>query len=296
MATPAPHTQAGADETLQVSTADGATNRLTLFPASSDKAVVLLMPAMGVRASFYRPFAQSLAQAGWHCATADLRGVGESSLRARKGARFGYREMVELDWPANLQRLRERFPGLPVYLFGHSLGGQLNALYAGLQPENVGGLIFVSCGSVYYRGWPFPASLKILAMSQLLRGLSEVVGYLPGDRIGFGGAESKGVMRDWARLARSGQFRPAGASIDYEKAMQAFCNPLLAISFSDDDFAPHNSTRNLLQKLPAAPATHLRLQPAELGLAKAGHYAWVKNNQALVERISSWLDGHSTAI
>ena len=289
MAKTPPDMPAQTCETLEVSAADGTTNRLTIFPASNSTAVVLLMPAMGVRAAFYRPFAQSLAQAGWHSATADLRGIGESGVRVRQGARFGYREMVELDWPANLQRLRQRFPGLPVYLLGHSLGGQLNAMYAGLQPESVAGLIFISCGSVYFRGWGFPASLKILAQSQFLLAISEAVGYLPGDKIGFGGAEAKGVIRDWARLARSGQFKPAGTSVDYEKAMQAFSNPLLAISFSDDDFAPHASTRNLLHKLPAARATHLQLQPTELGLPKGGHFAWVKNNQRVVEHISAWL-------
>lgn len=277
------------EETLEVIAADGVTNRLSVYPAAAGRAVILLMPAMGVRAGFYRPFAQSLAQTGWHTVTADLRGIGESSARVKDGARFGYHEMLELDWPANLQRVRERFPQLPIYLLGHSLGGQLNALYTGLHPQQISGLIFVSCGSVYYRGWAFPASLKILTMSQVLRGISEVVGYLPGKKIGFGGTEAKGVIRDWAHLARTGRFRVAGSKVDYEQTMHSFDKPLLALSFSDDDFAPHGSTRNLLQKLPAAKAIHLHLQPEELGLTRVGHYGWVKDNQAVVARISNWL-------
>ena len=276
-------------ETLEVIAADGVRNRLSLYPAAQARAVILLMPAMGVRAEFYRPFARNLAQAGWHTVTADLRGIGESSARVKEGARFGYREMLEQDWTTNLEAVRQRFPDMPIYLVGHSLGGQLNALYAGLHPEHIAGLIFVSCGSVYFRGWQFPASLKILTMSQIMRGITEVLGYLPGKKIGFGGTEAKGVIRDWAHLARTGQFRVAGSTLDYEQAMQSFGKPLLALSFSDDDFAPHASTRNLLQKLPAAPATHLQLQPSDLGLAAVGHYGWVKHNQALVERISAWL-------
>jgi len=276
-------------ETLEVVAADGVSNRLSAYPAAAGRAVILLMPAMGVRAEFYRPFAQSLALAGWHTVTADLRGIGESSARVKDGAHFGYHEMLELDWPANLQRVRERFAQLPIYLLGHSLGGQLNALYAGLHPQQIDGLIFVSCGSVYYRGWAFPASLKILTMSQVLRGITEVVGYLPGKKIGFGGTEAKGVIRDWAYLARTGRFRVAGSTVDYESSMRAFNKPLLALSFSDDEFAPHGSTRNLLQKLPRATATHQHQLPGELGLSRVGHYGWVKNNQAVVARISSWL-------
>lgn len=276
-------------ETLEVVAADGVRNQLSVFPSAAGQAVILLMPAMGVRAEFYRPFAQCLAQAGWHAVTADLRGIGKSSARVKDGARFGYHEMLELDWTANLQRVRERFPQLPIYLLGHSLGGQLNALYAGLRPQQIAGLIFISCGSVYYRGWPFPASLKILTMSQVVRCITEVVGYLPGKKIGFGGTEAKGVIRDWAHLARTGRFRVAGSTVDYESCMRAFGKPVLAISFSDDDFAPHAATRNLLHKLAHAQATHLTLQPHELGLPAAGHYAWVKANQGVVERISTWL-------
>lgn len=51
-------------ETLELIAADGVSNRLTLSPAAHARAITLLMPAMGVRAEFCRPYAQSLAQAG----------------------------------------------------------------------------------------------------------------------------------------------------------------------------------------------------------------------------------------
>ena len=101
-------------EKLSVISQDGVLNRLTLYRAAQDRAVIVCMPAMGVRASFYRPLAVQLALAGWHVVTADLRGVGESGVRVNSGAQFGYREMLEQDWPANLAVVRERLPGLPV--------------------------------------------------------------------------------------------------------------------------------------------------------------------------------------
>ncbi len=278
---------------LDVTAADGVSNRLSLFAADEGRGVIVLMPAMGVRADFYQPFARQLAEAGWHVVTADLRGVGQSSARVKDGARFGYREMLELDWPANLEQVRRHFPGLPVYLLGHSLGGQLNALYTGLHPEAVAGLIMISCGSVYFRGWRFPASLKILSLTQVARCITEVVGYLPGKQIGFGGTEAKGVIRDWAHLARTGRFRVAGSTVDYESRMRAFSKPVLALSFSDDDFAPQAATENLLQKLPRASVRHLHVQPGELGAKAIGHYGWVKNNQTVVKHITDWLDCQS---
>lgn len=276
-------------EKLSVISQDGVLNRLTLYRAAQDRAVIVCMPAMGVRASFYRPLAVQLALAGWHVVTADLRGVGESGVRVNSGAQFGYREMLEQDWPANLAVVRERLPGLPVFLLGHSLGGQLNALFAAQQPDLVAGLIFSACGSVYFRGWGFPASLKILAQTQLMRGITEVVGYLPGDRIGFGGIESKGVIRDWANVALTGQYRPAGSRFDFEAALKQLEKPVLALSYSDDDFAPAGAARKLLGKMPHAQVTQLELAPQDLGVASIGHNAWVKHNGRLVPRIADWL-------
>ena len=284
-----------AGQTLAVTAADGVSNRLSVFAADKGRAVIVLMPAMGVRADFYQPFARQLAAAGWPVVTADLRGVGQSSARVKDGARFGYREMLELDWPANLEQVRRHFPGLPVYLLGHSLGGQLNALYSALDAEHLAGLIMVSCGSVYYRGWDFPASLKILSLTQVARCITEIIGYLPGKQLGFGGNEAKGVIRDWARLARTGRFRVAGSTVDYESRMRAFSKPVLALSFSDDDFAPPAATENLLQKLPRASVRHVHVQPGELGAKAIGHYGWVKNHQAVVRQIADWLDSQSAA-
>lgn len=277
-------------ERLSVVSQDGVLNRLSVYRAAQDRAVLLCMPAMGVRASFYRPFALKLALAGWHVVTADLRGVGESGVRVKSGADFGYQDMLEQDWRANVAVVRERFPGLPVFLLGHSLGGQLNALYAALEPEAIAGLIFSACGSVYFRGWPFPASLKILAQSQLLRGIAEVMGYLPGDRIGFGGIEARGMIRDWANVALTGHYRPAGATFDYEAAMAKLRVPVLALSYSDDDFAPSGSTRKLLAKLPSAQITHEEITPADMGVEAAGHYGWVRQNERVTERIADWLN------
>ncbi|HVL02676.1 MAG TPA: alpha/beta fold hydrolase [Dongiaceae bacterium] len=276
-------------EMLSVISKDGVLNRLRLYRAAHDRAVVLCMPAMGVRASFYRPLAVQLALAGWHVVTADLRGLGESGVRVKQGARFGYRELLEQDWPANLAGIRERFPGLPVFLLGHSLGGQLNALYAAQNPQSVAGIIFSACGSVYFRGWPFPASLKILGQSQLLRGITEVVGYLPGDKVGFGGTEAKGLIRDWANVALSGRYEPAGSDFDYEAALKRLTLPVLALSYSDDDFAPASATRKLLGKMPQARITHIEWTPADLGAKSIGHNGWVKQNARVVKQIGDWM-------
>ena len=131
------------------------------------------MPAMGVRAAFYEPLALNLGENGINAVTADLRGLGASSVRVGRGTDFGYHDMLALDWPAVVDAVRSRFPRSRIFLLGHSLGGQLNALYASVHPQTVDGLILVASCSVFYRGWPFPGNYGIWLGTQSAMLLAE---------------------------------------------------------------------------------------------------------------------------
>lgn len=66
----------------------------------------------------------------------DLRGHGESDYTGTYSVPQYYYDIYVL-----LTKLREQAPGRPLYLFGHSLGGQLAARCAGLFPELVDALV-----------------------------------------------------------------------------------------------------------------------------------------------------------
>ncbi len=132
---------------------DGIASKITVFaedPAPSAP-VLICMPAMGVAAKFYEPLALPIVQEGWRFVTADLRGNGLCALRVGRGVNFGYHEMITFDWPAVVDKVKTLFPDAPVYLLGHSLGGQLSALYLAASPEAASGLILVAAPSVHYK-------------------------------------------------------------------------------------------------------------------------------------------------
>ena len=155
-------------EKFDVVSLDGIASKITVFRGPSPEApVVLVKPAMSVAARHYTPLAQALAARGWNAATADLRGNGESSVRPGPGLDFGYHELVSLDWPAEVNLIKSIFPQSPRLLMGHSLGGQMSALYMSTHPGEIHGLVTIACPLVYYRGWPFPHNLKVLFMTQV---------------------------------------------------------------------------------------------------------------------------------
>lgn len=273
-------------EEIDIRAPDGAASKITVFTADHlpEAPVLICMPAMGTAARFYEPLAKPIVREGWRFVTADLRGVGLSAVRVKRRVGFGYREMVASDWPAVVHKARELFPGAPVYLLGHSLGGQLSCLYLAENPAAAAGLILVAAPSVHWRGWDAPLNAGVLVGTQLACAVAAVLGYFPGRKFGFGGTEARGVIRDWARQARTGRYEPGGASIDYERLLGELDAPVLAFSFEDDFLSPPRAVGNLLAKMRRARVTHVTLAGDGID-----HFRWVRNPGALVEKIREWL-------
>ncbi len=246
-------------EEIAIVSQDGIASKIIFFaedPAPSAP-VLICMPAMGVAAKFYEPLALPIVQEGWRFVTADLRGNGLCALRVGRGVNFGYHEMITFDWPAVVDKVKTLFPDAPVYLFGHSLGGQLSALYLAASPEAASGLILVAAPSVHFKGWELPLSLGVLAGTQAACGLASLIGYFPGRKIGFGGTEARGVICDWARQARTGRYQPSGSTLDYERLLRELEIPVLAFSFEGDFLSPEKAVDNLLAKMRKARVTRV---------------------------------------
>jgi len=87
---------------------------------------VVMVHGLGEHGERYRTLAEDLATAGWASLTADLPGHGHSP--GRRGHINSYRRML-VDISKMIQTAAERFPGLPIVLLGHSMGGNLAANY-----------------------------------------------------------------------------------------------------------------------------------------------------------------------
>jgi len=279
-------------EKLRIRAEDGAESEAALFVPERGqpaKAVVVCTPAMGVPARFYEPLAQELAERGLGAVIAELRGIASSSVRVRRGVDFGYHELALRDLPAVISVAREVHPEAPVFVLGHSLGGQVSALYASAHPEKVRGLILVAAGSPYFRNWSFPSSLGVLVGSQLMRGISSVLGYYPGRRFGFGGTEAQRLIREWSSFAARGRLQVTDSPHDVEARLREFSRPLLAVSFDDDRFAPRTAVDHLVAKMPRAELTRRHLRPSEVGVPVLNHFQWAKRPAPVAELITEWV-------
>jgi predicted alpha/beta hydrolase len=249
-------------------------------PARADAPLVLVWPAMGVPARFYRPFATALREAGLAVVVADLRGTGASTPRPSRSSRYGYAELVD-DVGAVLADLKPRQDGRRVVLVGHSLGGQACLLHLARSGDSdVDGLALVAVGLPYWRIYPGRRRLAVLAMTQSIHAATALLRVWPG--WGFGGRQARGVIRDWAYTARTGRF-PALAGGDVQAAVAAVRTPVLAVSLERDQYTPAPTLDHLVGKLAAEPVQREHYD------SEADHFQWARSAGPVADRVASFV-------
>ncbi len=153
-------------------------------PEGAPRAVVAICHGVNSHGGQYVWTAEQLAARGFVVYAVDLRGRGKS-----EGERF-YVEDIS-DYVSDVQGMiriaRERDPGLPVYLLGHSAGGVTSCTYALDHQDEIDGLI---CESFAFQ---VPAPGFVLAA---VKGLSHIA-----PRLGVLTLKMKDFTRDPKALA-----------------------------------------------------------------------------------------------
>jgi predicted alpha/beta hydrolase len=245
------------------------------YPDDGAGPLAVILPAMGVPARYYRPFARELGAAGFAVTAVDLRGNGSSTPRPARATRYGYADLAD-DVGAVCDTLESRRAGRPLLLVGHSLGGQVGLIHAATAGRDLAGIALVAVGIPYWRAYPGRRKVGVLGMTQSIGAASAVLGVWPGWR--FGGRQAGRVMTDWARTARSGGYGAADA------ALARLTTPVLAVSVDGDTFVPPRVVDYTAGKLRAAPVERVHFTAADLG-APVDHFKWTRASRPIVERI-----------
>ncbi|MEK9968384.1 MAG: alpha/beta fold hydrolase [Ferrovibrio sp.] len=279
---------AATPEIIRLQRSEGTSFALHVYPsADASGSAILIQPAMGVKAGYYTPLATALQEAGCNVAVAELRGHEESGGRApSRSYDFGYHEMLTEDWPQAVAAAKARFPGVPFYLYGHSLGGQISSIYAAHHPEQLDGLILTAVSSVHWKLWPLP----FWPYSQAAVLAGKLLGHFPGDKFKFAGREARSVIADWGRQARTGRFyfgKPK--KTDHDAALATMTLPVLAISLQGDFFAPKHAMNDIVRRFPQAAVTRHHIDPKAMGFEGIDHFRWARKPQVVLPPVTAWL-------
>lgn len=112
-------------------------------PEGKQKAAIAMVHGLGEHSGRYEHVAEAFTTAGYSLTAFDLRGHGKSE--GVRGHSPSYEALME-DITHNIELAREHFPGLPIFLYGHSLGGNLSLYYCLTQKPQLKGAIVTSPG------------------------------------------------------------------------------------------------------------------------------------------------------
>ncbi|MBL8379555.1 MAG: alpha/beta fold hydrolase [Burkholderiales bacterium] len=247
-------------------------------PAGETRAAIVIGPAMGVPASFYHRFAAFLAERGYAVTTFDYRGIGASLDAPLRGHPATLTDWFSLDYPAAIASARAALHGGPLYLLGHSLGGQI----PGLLPDLAGidGMLSIATGSGYWRETAPPIRNKYPLLAYLIGPLAMgVAGYFPGKRLRIIDDVPASAMRQWVSWCKHREYC-AGIEPDAKARFARASFPVHTVSFTDDEFMTERSTEAMLAHYVAAPRRHTRVLPAQWNEKRIGHFGFFRKEMA----------------
>ena len=214
--------------------------------ASEYSPIVVVAPAIGIGARYYASLCAGLTEIGIGAVSIDMPGHGASPIRAGRHDNWGSEELVD-HFASVVGALAEIKPHAPIYLLGHSLGGHVALMLAGRGDVHVSGVVLVAAGAPYWRAWRGPGALFLRWGSALYGVIAQILGYFPGNRLGFGGREARTLIVQWAASARTGEYDFPGFM--GEELLSRPGPPVHSIGLRGDFFAPEAAIRHLLGKL-----------------------------------------------
>ncbi len=131
--------------------------------------------------------------------------------------------------------------------------------------------------------------------TQLARTIANMMGYFPGERIGFARFESQQVIGDWASNARTGRYDVANSPHRFEELLDKVSIPVLAISFKDDGLAPKRAVQNLCQKIRGAQLTLVELGSND-GEKNIDHFNWLRKPEPVISKIEEWFNSNTSLL
>lgn len=275
---------------LQIAANDGQTLAAYCHaPQAAVRAEVVIGSAMAVPQAFYSDFANWLAGQGFRVWTFDYRGMGESRTGPMRGCKADISDWVARDFEAVVRHAEKAAGGAPLFVVGHSLGGQTAPLLPSIG--SVAGLVNIAVGSGAVRhNQPGTRRVAPLLWHGLLPLLALVFGYFPGARIGVIGDVPKGAMFQWRRWCFTPDYLLSGEPGAREAYAATRC-PVLGLTFSDDELLLEAGSRMLHDALHGAEVDYRVLSPQQFDLPRIGHFGFFRrvHEKPLWPLVGDWL-------
>ncbi len=286
--------------------ADGLELGGVLFqPASGPpQGLAVIAPAMAVLQRMYRAFAAHLADQGFATLTFDYRGIGDSAPKSLRGYQATASDWGALDLTGAIDFARSSVGpgpstpastplrvngGLPTFVIGHSIGGQL----LGLCPRapTLSAAVLVAAQTGYWKMWDGIGRAAMWLNWHVMPSVSRSVGFLPMHALRQGENVPLGVALEWAQWGRQPNYLLSSELARQQRGHETLKIPLRAYAISDDSYAPQRSVEGLLELYASAPRELKVVTPRDFGTQRIGHFGIFRREfrEKFYDDVASWL-------
>lgn len=258
-------------------------------PQQAPRADVVIAPGIAIPQQFYADFAAYLAGLGYRVWTFDYRGMGESHQGSLRGFKADLIDWVKRDCDAVVRHAGAAAGAAPLFLVGHSLGGQTAPLLPSVQ--RLSGLVNIAVGSGSpEHNQPRTRRGALLLWYVLAPVLCTLFGYFPGARIGVVGNLPTGAIYQWRRWCLTPQYLLTGEPGAREAYARAAL-PVLSLFFSDDELLHESGSRMIHGAYTNATVDYRELTPQQFKLPRVGHFGFFKRHHETVlwPLVGDWL-------
>jgi alpha-beta hydrolase superfamily lysophospholipase len=216
-------------------------------PEGKAKAVVALVHGLGEHSGRYPLLVEKLPPAGYALNAYDLRGHGKTEGPRVHAPSF---EVLMEDVERHIEQTRQRFPGLPVFLYGHSLGGEQVLYYVLRRSPSLAGVVATS--PLLAPGTPM-SPLKVAGAKLLARLVPTniITTEVPWDSLSRDAAVIEWTKTD--PLTHEGVSVRLGAEIlkagEWIRSQASFPLPLLLLQGTDDHHVSPQEAIEFAKKL-----------------------------------------------
>ena len=292
----APPIAASVPQRVAFDALDGTTLAGTWFlngSGSVPRAVVVIAPGGGIRAASYRRLAEHLCRQGAAVLCFDYRGIGASRQGSLRGLDANMLIWGRDDLGGALVHAVTRFPASTLGLVCHSIACTL--IGAAPNASDIRRVVFFAPHTAFWGDYLRSARVPLFfTWHVLMPTVTHLAGYFPGRALRLGEDLPRGFALEWAgRLRRNigitkaEYARWSSVLSEYGKVTAE----ALAISVTDDGFAPPAAAGGALALYPSMRSSHEVVSPRDLGVRSLGHMAFLRKRTGpwFWERAAAWL-------
>ncbi|MCW8090921.1 alpha/beta hydrolase family protein [Alteromonas sp. ASW11-130] len=259
---------------------DGAVLAGDLFVPSHSRGGVVIGSATGIKRQFYQPFAQFLADNGFSVLTFDYRGIGDSLSKSVSDCDATLIKWGEIDLTAALNHLKSRAPNRPLFLVGHSAGGQLAGLMR--NAHDLCAMFNVGSSSGSLHNMRFSYQLKAHFFMNMFIPLSNLLfGHTKAQWVGIGEPLPPGVAKQWRRWCNGQGYVKTSFGKEITRHLyDELTLPAKWVVAEDDDIACEKNVREMMSVYSKAANTLEILQPSQWQLKRIGHMKFFSRQSA----------------